>query len=291
MPAHDAAAIVAPLYPALYEDFLKASLQEDLGRAGDITTDTVVPADARAHAALNARDKGVVAGLSLGLHVFRLLSPDLKITQLRQDGDRVNAGDCLARIEGLARPILTGERVCLNLIGRLSGIASETAKVVDAVAGTGTQIVCTRKTTPGLRGLEKFAIRCGGGHNHRFGLDDAVMIKDNHIVAAGGLAEALHAARSKLGHMVKIEVEVDTLEQLAELLPLDADVVLLDNMAPDMLREAVKMVDGRMKTEASGGLTPDTVRAVAETGVDLISLGWLTHSVNNFDVGLDFSAL
>ncbi|WP_119680462.1 carboxylating nicotinate-nucleotide diphosphorylase [Indioceanicola profundi] len=278
----------APLYPVMYEDLVRAALREDLGRAGDLSADACVPAEARARAILRARKPGVIAGLEPALAAFRLLDPALSITVQAADGAGVAAGGTVAVVEGAARPILSAERTALNLLGRLCGIATQTHELAAAVEGTGAHIVCTRKTTLGLRMLEKYAVRVGGGSNHRFGLDDAVMIKDNHIVAAGGLKAAVERARAHIGHMVKIEVEVDTLDQLAELIPLGADAVLLDNMDPATLRRAVRMVDGRMITEASGGVTPETVRAVAETGVTLISLGWLTHSVKNFDVGLDF---
>lgn len=279
---------VTPLYPLMYEDLVRAALREDLGRAGDLSAAACVPAEARARAVLRARGPGVIAGLDPALLAFRLLDPGAAITVIAADGTAVPAGGTVAVVEGLARPILSAERTALNLLGRLSGIATQTAALVAAVAGTRALIADTRKTTPGLRLLEKYAVRAGGGSNHRFGLDDAVMIKDNHIVAAGGITAAVARARAHVGHMVKIEVEVDTLEQLEELLQAPADVVLLDNMDPPTLARAVALVAGRMVTEASGGVTPQTVRAVAETGVDLISLGWLTHSVRNFDIGLDF---
>lgn len=281
---------VPPLYPLMYEDVVRAALREDLGRAGDVTADACVPADAQARAVFRARGPGVVAGLEVALSAFRHLDPTLAITVHRPDGTSVGAGEAVAAVSGAARPILSAERTALNLLGRLCGIATQTRILVDAVAGTGAHIVCTRKTTPGLRALEKYAVRVGGGANHRFGLDDAVLIKDNHIVAAGGLSQAVTRARSRVGHMMKIEVEVDTLDQLRTLLDLPVDAVLLDNMDPPTLRQALALVGGRMITEASGGVTPETVRAVAETGVTLISLGWLTHSVRNFDIGLDFEA-
>ncbi len=282
---------VPPLYPLLYEPLIRSALAEDLGRAGDLTTDAVVPADARARARLVARGPGCIAGLAVALATFRLLDPGLRLTPARSCGDSVDGGTTLALIEGSARSILTAERTALNYLGRLSGIATATAEIVARLQGLPTQIVCTRKTTPGLRALEKHAVRLGGGSNHRFGLDDAVLIKDNHLVVAGGIRPAVERARAHVGHMVKIEVEVDTLAQLRELIDLKVDAVLLDNMPPLMLREAVALVDGRMITEASGGVTPETVRAVAEAGVDMISLGWLTHSVKNFDVALDFEAI
>ncbi|MEI7609271.1 MAG: carboxylating nicotinate-nucleotide diphosphorylase [Rhodospirillaceae bacterium] len=280
-----------PLYPLLYEPLVRRALEEDLGCAGDLTTDAVVPAAARARATLAARVPGRVAGLEASLSAFTLLDPTLRVSFGARDGESVEAGATLAVIEGAARPILTSERTALNLLGRMCGIASATAAIVARLEGLPTAIVCTRKTTPGLRALEKYAVRVGGGSNHRFGLDDAVLIKDNHLVVAGGIRPAVERARAAVGHMVKIEVEVDTLAQLDELLALKVDAVLLDNMPPAVLRQAVAMVGGRMLTEASGGVTPDGVRAIAETGVDMISLGWLTHTVKNFDVGLDFVAL
>ena len=279
---------VPPLYPVQYQALVTAALLEDLGRAGDLTSDACVPETARARAILRARRTGIVAGLAPALSAFTTLDAGLSVEIAAPDGSVLRAGDTLAVIAGAARPILSAERTALNLLGRLCGIASETATLVEAIKGTGAHIVCTRKTTPGLRALEKYAVRIGGGSNHRFGLDDAVLIKDNHLVAAGGLKAAVTRARAHVGHMVKIEVEVDTLAQLDEALDLPVDAVLLDNMDPPTLREAVRRVNGRLITEASGGMTPDKVRAVAETGVTLISLGWLTHSVTNFDVGLDF---
>jgi nicotinate-nucleotide pyrophosphorylase (carboxylating) len=275
-------------YPLVYEPLVRAALLEDLGRAGDLTTDTVVPAEATARARFVARHPGRVAGLTVSLSAFRLLDPGLSIETVIPDGGDVSPGDTLAVVSGLARPILSAERTALNLLGRLCGIATATRGLVQAVEGCKARITCTRKTTPGLRALEKEAVRLGGGSNHRFGLDDAVLIKDNHLIAGGGIQAAVARARAGLGHMVKIEVEVDTLAQLEELIPLGVDAVLLDNMPPETLSRAVRMVDGRMLTEASGNINAQTVRAVAETGVDMISVGWLTHSVTNFDVGLDF---
>jgi nicotinate-nucleotide pyrophosphorylase (carboxylating) len=275
-------------YPLVYEPLVRAALLEDLGRAGDLTTDTVVPADATARARFVARHPGRVAGLTVSLSAFRLLDPSLSIEIAIPDGSDVSPGDTLAVVSGLARPILSAERTALNLLGRLCGIATAARGLVQAVEGCKARITCTRKTTPGLRALEKEAVRLGGGSNHRFGLDDAVLIKDNHLIAGGGIQAAVARARAGLGHMVKIEVEVDTLAQLDELIPLGVDAVLLDNMPPETLSRAVRMVDGRMLTEASGNINAQTVRAVAETGVDMISVGWLTHSVTNFDVGLDF---
>ncbi|CBS90680.1 carboxylating nicotinate-nucleotide diphosphorylase [Azospirillum lipoferum] len=275
------------LHPLTVEPIVRAALAEDLGRAGDITTDSIIPADAVATARIAARKDGRVAGLEAALIAFRLLDPAVSVTVERADGDDVPPGGTIASLTGKARALLTAERTALNLMGRLSGIATATRALVREVEGTNARIVCTRKTTPGLRVLEKHAVKLGGGFNHRFGLDDAVLIKDNHIAVAGGVRPAVERVRAAIGHMVKVEVEVDTLDQLDELLGLPVDVVLLDNMDPDTLRRAVRMVDGRLLTEASGNVTLATVRAIAETGVDMISCGWLTHSAPNLDLGLD----
>ncbi len=268
-------------------DSVSAALQEDLGRAGDITTDSTVPADAVATVQLVSREPGVIAGLPLAQMAWQLLDPSVQVDVHLPDGSRVVPGDVIATIHGPARALLTGERVALNFLGQLSGVATGTATIADAIAHTRARVADTRKTVPGLRALQKYAVACGGGSNHRFGLDDAVLIKDNHIAVAGGLRAAVEAARANVGHLVKIEVEVDDLEMLAELLEIGADVVLLDNMTPDELRQAVRMVDGRMITEASGRITPEVAVPIAEAGVDLISVGWLTHSVSVLDIGLD----
>ncbi|KAA0577649.1 carboxylating nicotinate-nucleotide diphosphorylase [Azospirillum sp. Sh1] len=275
------------LHPLTVEPIVRAALVEDLGRAGDITTDSIIPADAVATARIAARKDGRVAGLEAALIAFRLLDPDIAVALERIDGEDVPPGGTIATLTGKARALLTAERTALNLMGRLSGIATATRALVREVEGTNARIVCTRKTTPGLRVLEKHAVKLGGGFNHRFGLDDAVLIKDNHIAVAGGVRPAVERVRAAIGHMVKVEVEVDTLDQLDELMGLPVDVVLLDNMDPDTLRRAVRMVDGRLLTEASGNVTLATVRAIAETGVDMISCGWLTHSAPNLDLGLD----
>lgn len=272
----------------LVEQAVRAGLLEDLGRAGDITSDAVIPEHATAQCALMARDKGVVAGLDFARLAFALIDPALKFQVLMQDGARLNPGDAIAKIEGSARSILTAERVALNFLGPLSGIASATCGIADAIAHTKARITCTRKTTPGLRFAQKYAVRCGGGANHRFGLDDAILIKDNHIAIGGGIRPVLRAAKQTAGHLVKIEIEVDSLEQLSEALDEGVDAVLLDNMNLDQLREAVAMVNGQAISEASGRITPDSAPAIAETGVDLISAGWLTHSVRVLDIGLDF---
>jgi len=271
----------------LFEPAVRAALAEDLGRAGDITTDAIVPAGHRLSATIGARQAGVVAGLDLAILAFRLLDPDIKIDVLLADGSRVQPGDAIATIAGPARGILSGERVALNFLGHLSGVASATAGIVDSIRQYRTRVTCTRKTMPGMRALQKYAVRVGGGANHRFGLDDAVLIKDNHVAVAGGVREAIARARVAVGHLVKIEIEVDTLAQLEEALAARAEAVLLDNMSLDDLRRAVAMVDGRAITEASGRITPDTAPPIAATGVDLISAGWLTHSSRVLDVGLD----
>lgn len=277
-----------PLPAHLVTTAVNAALAEDLGLAGDITTNATVDPEAIADAVIASRQDGIVAGLPLALAAFRALDVDVAITVRHDDGDRVRAGDTIATISGNARAVLTAERVALNYMGRLSGIASLTRQYVDAVAGTRAKIADTRKTTPGLRAFEKYAVRCGGGQNHRTGLFDAVLIKDNHIVASGGLKHAIQSARANVGHLVKIEVEVDTLEQLDEVLPFDIDAVLLDNMTPAQLRKAVSRVAGRCLTEASGGVNLETVRVIAESGVDMISVGALTHSARVLDLGLDF---
>ena len=264
------------------------ALAEDLGLAGDITTDATVPASTMAQAVFAARKPGVISGLAVAAATFAALDARVVFEPVAQDGDRVSPGDVVARVHGPARGILTGERVALNFMGRMCGIATLTRRYVDAIAGTKAVIVDTRKTTPGLRAFEKYAVRCGGGMNHRVGLFDAILIKDNHIVAAGGLAAAIAGARARAGHLVKIEVEVDTLAQLDEVMAHKVDVVLLDNMTPAQLATAVKRVGGAMLTEASGGVSLDTVRAIAEAGVDLISIGALTHSAPVLDLGLDF---
>src|SRR2546421_8330691 len=274
----------------LIEPIVRAALTEDLGRAGDITTDAVVPADAEVTAIMAARQPGVLAGLDAGLLAFELPDPSRRLERLCAEGSRVERGQAVARISGRARPVLAAERTALNLVCRLSGVATATRSLVDAIAGSKAKIVCTRKTTPGLRTLEKEAVRLGGGANHRFGLDDAMLIKDNHIALAGGVRPALERAKRHAGHLVKIELEVDTLDQLAEALAVGFDAVLLDNMTPETMRQAVAMVDGRAITEASGRINLETAPVVAATGVDLISSGWITHSAPILDIGLDIAS-
>ncbi|WP_428407943.1 carboxylating nicotinate-nucleotide diphosphorylase [Hyphococcus sp.] len=280
--------MIARVPPMTIMRAVDRALKEDLGDAGDITTNATIPAERQAKAVIAARKPGVIAGVDAARIAFRHIDSAIRTSVEKDDGARVETGDVILSIKGPARGILSAERVALNFMGHLSGIATATVALVDAVKGTNAKIVCTRKTTPGLRALEKHAVLCGGGHNHRFGLYDAVMIKDNHIVAAGGIAKALSAAREAVGHMVKIEIEVDGLDQLEDALANGADVVLLDNMAPADLKRAVEINNGRAVLEASGNVTIDTVRAIAETGVDVISSGWITHSAPNLDLGLDF---
>jgi nicotinate-nucleotide pyrophosphorylase (carboxylating) len=267
---------------------LDIAFAEDLGLTGDITTNATIPADARAKAVIGARKPGRIAGLPLAEAAFRRLDPNAEFRSHLGDGDDANPGQVVAEVAGNARALLTAERVGLNFLGHLSGIATHTSAFARAIAGTRAHICCTRKTTPGLRAFEKYAVRMGGGVNHRFGLYDAVLIKDNHIAAAGGLGAAVQRAKAVAGHLVKIEVEVDSLDQLREALTHPIDAVLLDNMSLAQLREAVAMAQGRVILEASGGVTLETVRGIAETGVDLISSGALTHSSPVLDLGLDF---
>ncbi|MCB2114168.1 MAG: carboxylating nicotinate-nucleotide diphosphorylase [Parvularculaceae bacterium] len=276
------------LPPFMIEDAVARALAEDLGDAGDVTSAACIPENAMSAAVIAARTSGVIAGVDLARAAFRLVDADIELRVENGDGARVNDGAIVMHVEGPARGVLTAERVALNFLGRLSGVASETARYVDAVAGTHAKIACTRKTTPMLRAFEKYAVRCGGGSNHRFGLYDAVMIKDNHIAAAGGVADAMKAAKAAVGHMTSIEIEVDSLEQMEEALEHGARIILLDNMSLDDLRLAVALNKGRAILEASGGVTLKTVRAIAETGVDVISSGAITHSAPCLDLGLDF---
>jgi nicotinate-nucleotide pyrophosphorylase (carboxylating) len=279
--------MIEPIPDLLVLPIVRAALAEDLGRAGDITAMACVPADAQLRCVFAARRGGVVAGLACVRLALAELDPSVTYTQLAHDGQAVAAGGGLAEISGNARAILTAERTALNLLGRLCGIATLTQDFVDAVAGTRARITDTRKTTPGLRALEKYAVRCGGGVNHRFGLDDAILIKDNHVAACGSVGEAVRRAKAFAGHLVKVEVEVDSLVQLREALAYDPDVVMLDNFSLADMRQAVQIVDGRLTLEASGGISLETVRDVAETGVDVISVGALTHSAKVLDIGLD----
>ena len=289
-PMETMVAALSPLPRVMLEPLVRGALLEDLGRAGDLTTDAIVPADRWAETALAARQPGVIAGLDLAALAFQLIEPGISVTINKPDGSKVSPGDVIATIRGPARGMLTAERTALNFLCHLSGIATVTASIAAAISGYGTRVTCTRKTTPGLRAVEKYAVRAGGGSNHRFGLDDAVLIKDNHIAIAGGIRQAVERARRGVGHLVKIEVEVDTLRQLEEALALGVDAILLDNMTPEMLAEGVAMVAGRAVTEASGRFTPASAPAMAASGVDLISVGWLTHSAPVLDIGLDFQA-
>ncbi|KZS50276.1 carboxylating nicotinate-nucleotide diphosphorylase [Rhizobium anhuiense] len=279
---------LVPLPRLIVEPLVRQALLEDLGLAGDITSASVIPADHRSTVVMAARQPGVIAGLDAAELAFSLVDPEIVMRRHLQDGDAVKQGDVIATIEGPSRGLLSAERTALNFLGHLSGIATVTAGIAAAIRGTKASVACTRKTTPGLRALEKYAVRAGGGMNHRFALYDAVLIKDNHVAIAGGVAEAIRRARAGVGHMVKIEVEVDTLDQLREAMETGVDAVLLDNMTPDQLREAVAIVAGRAITEASGRVTPATASAIAASGVDLISVGWLTHSAPVLDIGLDF---
>ena len=279
------------LSPLAIDEAVQRALGEDLGRAGDITSIATIPETTHAHAVMVARQAGVIAGLPLAVAILQKLSPDIAIEAHIRDGGAVAVGAHLLTISGPARAVLSGERTALNFVGRLSGVATLTADYVRRTKGTGMRICCTRKTTPGLRALEKYAVRCGGGFNHRFGLDDAILIKDNHIAVAGGIQPALERARANIGHLVRIEIEVDTLAQLREVLESGmADVVLLDNMDVATLSEAVRIAEGRVALEASGGVTLDSIAAIAATGVDYASAGALTHSAPNFDVALDIQA-
>lgn len=286
---------VTPLLPSLprlmVEDAVKAALLEDLGRAGDLTTDATISPDATATAELSSREDGVLAGLGLAETAFRLMDPELTFSAKMKDGDRVKRGDAIATISGKARAILSAERVALNFVMHMSGVASYTARFADEIAHTHAKVICTRKTIPGLRAFDKYAVRCGGGSNHRFGLDDAILIKDNHVAVAGGVAKAVEAARAYAGFLVKVEVEVDTLEQLREALTASPDAVLLDNMTVEQLSEAVAINKadnaGRVPLEASGNVAFDTIRAIAETGVDYISTSKVTMAAPTLDVGLD----
>ncbi|MCZ7486383.1 carboxylating nicotinate-nucleotide diphosphorylase [Rhizobium rhizogenes] len=281
---------LAPLPRLIIEPLVRNALLEDLGLAGDITSAAVIPADHRSVVVMAAREPGVIAGLDAAELAFQLVDPAILLKRHVEDGATVAPGDIIATIEGPSRGLLTAERTALNFLGHLSGIASVTAKIAASISGTKASIACTRKTTPGLRALEKYAVRAGGGMNHRFALYDAVLIKDNHIAVAGGVRAAIRSAKQGVGHLVKIEVEVDTLAQLREVMDEGVDAVLLDNMTPEQLREAVVIVAGRAITEASGRINPQTAAAIAASGIDLISVGWLTHSAPVLDIGLDFQS-
>ena len=274
----------------LLKPLVEAALTEDLGRRGDVTSQATIPADMQAQLQIKARQAGVICGMDLARLSFSLIDAQIEFITQVVDGEMVDADTVLAIVRGNARHLLTAERTALNFMTHLSGIATATRQIVDSVADYPAQITCTRKTIPGLRTVQKYAVRCGGGRNHRLGLDDAILIKDNHIAIAGDIKTAIKQAQEFAGHLIPIEVEVDTLEQLEQALDAGVSLVLLDNMSPDTLTQAVAMCNGRAKTEASGGITPKTVQAVAETGVDFIAMGYLTHSTTALDIGLDFSA-
>ena len=276
------------LNEVLLRPLVEAALTEDLGRRGDVTSQATIPADMQAQLQIKARQAGVICGMDLARLAFDMVDTQIGFDAQVADGERVEAGTVLATVRGNARHLLTAERTALNFMTHLSGIATATRQIVDSVAAYPAQITCTRKTIPGLRTVQKYAVRCGGGRNHRLGLDDAILIKDNHIAIAGDIATAIKQAQDFAGHLIPIEVEVDTLAQLAQALDAGASLVLLDNMTPDVLVQAVAMCQGRAKTEASGGITPETVQAVAQAGVDFIAMGYLTHSTTALDIGLDF---
>ena len=278
------------LAEVLLKPLVKAALTEDLGRRGDVTSQATIPADMRAQLQIKARQAGVICGMDLARLSFALIDEQIEFIAKVNDCATVEAGTILATVRGNARNLLTAERTALNFMTHLSGIATDTKKIVDSVADYPAQITCTRKTIPGLRIVQKYAVRCGGGRNHRLGLDDAILIKDNHIAIAGDIKTAIQQAQDFAGHLIPIEVEVDTLEQLEQALDAGVSLVLLDNMAPETLSKAVTMCKGRAKTEASGGITPETVQTVAKTGVNFIAMGYLTHSTTALDIGLDFSA-
>lgn len=274
----------------LLKSLVDQALTEDLGRRGDVTSQATIPADMQAQLQIKARQAGVICGIDLARLSFALVDAQIEFIAQVQDGETVEAGAVLATVKGNARHLLTAERTALNFMTHLSGIATATRQIVDSVAQYPAQITCTRKTIPGLRIVQKYAVRCGGGRNHRLGLDDAILIKDNHIAIAGDIKTAIQQAQKFAGHLIPIEVEVDTLEQLEQALDAGVSLVLLDNMSPETLSQAVTMCQGRAKTEASGGITPETVQAAASTGVDFIAMGYLTHSTTALDIGLDFSA-
>lgn len=281
---------ISPLPAVLTEPLVRAALAEDLGRGGDITGNAVVLAETRARVVMAARKEGRICGLDLAEMAFRLVDHSLEITRLKIEGSDVKAGEGVMEVAGCARSILAAERVALNFVGRMSGIATLTRNMQAAVGNHKAKIAATRKTTPTLRAIEKYAVVAGGGAPHRYGLDDAMMIKDNHIAMAGGIVQALKRAKQAAGHTVKIEIEVDTLEQLEEVLSEGADIIMLDNMKTSDMEKAVKMIAGRALIEASGNVTLERIPEIAATGVDMISSGALTHSVPNFDVGLDYKA-
>lgn len=285
--AQEEIADVPPLADVMLEPLVRDTLLEDLGRAGDLTSNLIIPAEATSSLQLVAREAGVLAGLDLARLAFKQMDSSIEFQPQLRDGARLKRGDVIATVCGPARAILSAERTALNFLGHLSGVATATARIADVIRPYGTRVTCTRKTLPGLRMVQKYAVRVGGGSNHRYGLDDAILIKDNHVAVAGGVKAAVERARRNAGHMVAIELEVDTLEQLQEGLDAGANIILLDNMPPEMLRTAVSMVNGRAVTEASGRVTLETVADIARAGVDYIAVGAITHSVAVLDIGLD----
>jgi len=273
-------------HPIFFDEIIINALKEDFGRAGDLTTEALVEKGIRGTGRIIAKQDGCIAGLEIATHTFSLLESDSEIEIMVPEGDSVSSGTVLSVVNASARTILAGERTALNLLGLLSGIATSTQDVVKKVKGYNTRIVCTRKTTPGLRALEKYAVRTGGGFNHRFGLDDAVLIKENHITVAGGLANAVRGVRSRIGHLAKVEVEVETLDQLREAVKEEVDIVMLDNMSFETACRAMEIVDGKVMIEVSGGLTGEDAKKYASIGADIISMGSLTHSSPVFDVSL-----
>lgn len=282
--------VYSDLSPLIYQESVKLALLEDLGRNGDITSNVTLSRDCMAKATMNARSHGVLAGIDVAIHAFHVIDPELVIKPSLTDGDVLSPNSVIFTIEGRARSILSAERVALNYLSRLCGIASATAQMVELCKNTKAKIADTRKTTPNMRALEKYAVNMGGGVNHRFSLDHAVLIKDNHIAVSGSIDNALNAAKTNSGHMIKIEIEVDTLDQLQEVLQnQNADIVMLDNFGLEEAQTAVGMVDGKMIVEYSGTVTLDNVAAIAKTGVNIISSGWITHSAPILDIGLDIN--
>ncbi len=279
---------IAPLPDLLLKPFVQTALEEDLGRRGDVTSLATIPADQIATLNIVSRENGVIAGIDLARLAFAMIDENITFNANVKDGDKISPNMILATVHGNARALLTAERTALNFMTHLSGIATEVAKIKALIAEYPTEITCTRKTLPGLRILQKYAVRVGGGRNHRMGLDDAILIKDNHIAIASSITEAIRNAKQFAGHLIPIEVEVDTIEQLKLALNEGINLVLLDNMNTDQLREAVALCEGKCQTEASGGISPDTVKAVAATGVNFIAMGWITHSVKSLDIGFDF---
>lgn len=274
------------MYSRMLDKQLEEWLAEDVG-SGDLTSEALLPEGAVTTGIIHAKDTGILCGVEVARQVFRVLDPSLTFEALAKDGDKLEPGTLIAKVTGSARSILTGERLALNLLQHLSGIATRTKKLADLAKPYGTRVVDTRKTTPGLRLLEKYAVRAGGGHNHRLGLYDAILIKDNHIAVAGGVKEALARAKAYASHMTRIEIEVESLAQAKEALEGGADVIMLDNMAPDAMKECVEMIDHRAVVEASGGIDEHNLEAAAAAGVDVISIGALTHSVKALDISLD----